>query len=369
MEPFKNLFNKVVAEKIAHAIKRHYPDFNKSSFLKNIEAELAPLELKGRVVFLAEKLHHHLPENPQTTIPFLVGAVKKDESDKVGLEGFALWPLTHFISVYGLDHFDLSMNALKEMTKAFTGEFAVRAFFIAHEKKALKYFKDCLSDENEHVRRWASEGSRPLLPWGQKLEAFVVDPELTWTILEKLKNDPSEYVRKSVANHINDHSKNHPDYVIEKLLVWHHSKNKTPELTWVIKHASRSLIKKGYKKAFLLHGVEESKVKVLEQKILTKKIKMGESLKVQVTLQNMTKKSAQIILDHEIHLLKANGKHSIKVFKGKKINLSGNETINLEMNIPFKVVTTRVYYSGEHHWNSKINGVSEKAISFALKVS
>jgi hypothetical protein len=204
------------------------------------------------------------------------------------------------------------------------------------------------------------------LPWGQKLHRFALNPKTTWELLDKLKNDPSEYVRKSVANHINDHSKNHPDFVIEKLLKWHQKKIKTDELIWLIKHASRSLVKKGFKKAFVLHGVEDDNVKLIGQKILNKKVKIGESLIVEVTLKNYSNKSSKVIIDHEIHLLKANGSHNVKVFKGKKITFKPKEKQIIEMKVPLKLVTTRVYYSGEHFWNVKINGASGKPLPFTL---
>lgn len=369
MEPFKNLFNQKSAELIADAIKRNHSSFDKKAFLKNIDKELSPLELKERVHFLAEKLYAFLPKDVETSIPLLIGALKQDAHDVKGVSGMTVWPLTHYISLYGLDHFDLSLNALKEMTKQFTSEFAIRPFFIKDQKRVLNQFSEWIDDESEHVRRWVSEGSRPLLPWGMKLNDVARDPDLTWMFLEKLKNDPSAYVRKSVANHINDHSKNHPDYVIEKLLGWHKSKNKTVEMSWIIKHASRTLIKKGHKRAFLLHGVKTSKIKVVEQKILTKKITLGESLKVSVTLVNETSTKTQVIIDHEIHFLKANGKHSVKVFKGKKIVLNSGERQKLELSIPLKAVTTRVYYAGKQCWNVLVNGVSEKDIPFKLIIS
>lgn len=362
MEPFKNLINVEVLNLIGLGIKKHYAKFDQTSFLKGADKELASLELKERVAFIAKKLHDHLPTDPKISIPLLVKSLDS------GIGGFSAWPLTHFVATYGLDHFELSMNALKEMTKIFTSEFAVRPFFIKDEKRTLKFFNEMIKDKNEHVRRWASEGSRPLLPWGQKLHGFVSNPELTWGILEKLKDDPSEYVRKSVANHINDHSKNHPEEVIEKLLVWHKDKKKSPERDWVIRHASRSLIKKGFKKAFLLHGVEAASIKISEHKILTKKVKIGESLKVRVSFQNLSKKSSQFIIDHEIHLLKANNKHLIKVFKGKKMTVPAGVVVKLDLSIAIKPVTTRVYYSGIHHWNIKINGESSKHSSFELIV-
>lgn len=368
MEPFKNLFNKEVVARIGRALKKQWPLFNYASFIKNSERELLPLELKERVAFITARLKSHLPDDPNVSIALLVATLKQVDKNDEGLEHFAVWPLTHYVALYGLEHFDLSLNALLQMTKVFTSEFAVRPFFVKDELRTLKFMKACARHENEHVRRWASEGSRPLLPWGQKLHSFVSNPNASWEILEQLKNDPSEYVRKSVANHLNDHSKNHPDFVIEKLMIWHRQKDKTAQLEWVIKHASRSLIKKGHKKAFLFHGVESAKIKMHHQKILTKKIKLGEVLKVEVTLENLSKKSAKIILDHELHLLKANGSHGIKVFKGKKISLEAGEKSKVEMTIPLKAVSTRVYYSGKQYWNIKINGESAPPLTFDLVV-
>lgn len=366
MEPFKNLFNKKIAFRISTAIKKHWIDFDNDEFLKDIDENLLPLELKERVNLITLRLHLYLPQNKSQAISILVKTLKHSEHNPLGLHHFEVWPLTHYIALYGLDHFDQSMDALKEMTKVFTSEFAVRPFFIKDESRTLKYMKNCLLDENEHVRRWATEGSRPLLPWGQKLHRFALNPNATWGILEKLKNDSSLYVRKSIANHINDHSKNHPDFVIEKLLKWHHQKNKTDELTWIIKHASRSLIKKGFKKAFLLHGVEDDNVKLVRQKILNRKVKIGESLTIEVMLENYSSKSSLVIMDNEIHFLRANGEHKIKVFKGKKLFFKPKEKQIIEMKIPLKLVTTRVYYSGEHFWNIKINGMSSKPTSFYL---
>ncbi len=368
MEPFKNMINENVAKQMAMAIVRNYPEFDKKAFLKNIAQELAPLELKDRVVFIAIKLNKFLPENLKKALPIVKGAIKQNEKDNIGVSGFATWPLTEYVSRFGLPEFDLSMNVLKEMTKVFTAEFAVRNFFLSDEKRTLKHFNLWVEDKNEHVRRLVSEGSRPLLPWGQKLPSFVKDPHATWELLEILKNDESEYVRKSVANHLNDHSKNHPDLVVKKLLEWQKSKDFSKDLDWVIRHASRTLIKKGHPKAFLLHGVEAGKVEVLSQKIITKKVELGKVLQVEVEFKNKSSKKLKIILDHEVHLLRANNKHNIKCFKGKSIELLPSEKKKLSFNIPLKPVTTRTYYSGKHFWNIKVNGISEDKLSFTLNV-
>ncbi len=373
MEPFKNQFNVKTAQKISKAILRSYSHFDTVSFLKGMEKGLAPLELKSRVAFLAERMHQHLPIEMKKILPILVKALKSNEKDKIGLLHFEVWPLAHFVSVYGLDEFDQSMDALKEMTKVFTSEFAVRAFFIKDHTRTLDIFNKWAMDENEHVRRLVSEGSRPLLPWGQKLIMFAENPKLTWNILEKLKLDESDYVRKSVANHINDHSKNHPDFVIDKLVNWSKGLNKnknkiqSENIQWIIKHASRTLIKKGHPKAFVLHGVNQSVIKLLKSEIKNSKIFLGQSLKVVISIKNASKKSALVIIDHDMHLLKLNKSHSIKVFKGKKVSLNPQEIKEIEFAIPLKKVTTRVYYEGIQYWNCKINGVGQKPHSFTLK--
>lgn len=368
MEPFKNWINPQVARQMTLAISRQYPDFDQKKFLKNLERDLAPLELKKRVLLMASRLKECLPDDLKQSLLILRGAIKQNEKDGVGLSGFAVWPLTEYVSLYGQAEFDLSMDVLKAMTKVFTSEFAVRSFFLADEKKTLKHFKKWVHDENEHVRRLVSEGSRPLLPWGQKLPSFVKDPMITWELLEILKHDESEYVRKSVANHLNDHSKNHPDLIVEKLSSWKKQHGANKKIEWIIRHASRTLIKKGHAKAFGLHGVGAGKVRVLSQKILSKKVQLGEMLKVEVELKNCGKKIMKIILDHDVHLLRANGKHNVKCFKGKTLDLLPMETKKILFNIPLKPVTTRTYYNGKHYWNVKLNGVSEDKMPFILKL-
>ena len=368
MEPFKNLINEKIALQTAKAIVRNYPEFNQKKFLKGIGKSLDVLELKDRVIFMANRLNEFLPLELKKSLKILKGAIKQNDKDEVGLSGFGVWTLTEYVARYGFDEFDLSMKALKEMTKVFTSEWAIRSFLIHDEARTTKFFESWVNDENEHVRRLVSEGSRPLLPWGQKLHKFVIDPMVTWIFLDQLKNDESLYVRKSVANHLNDHSKNHPDLVVKKLLKWKKEYPTDKNIDWVIRHASRSLIKKGHPKAFLLHGVESSLIKVLTQKVLTKHILLGQILQVEVEIKNPHKKKLKIILDHELHLLKSNDSYNVKCFKGKIIELSPLEQKKMTFNIPIRRVTTRTYYSGVHFWNIKVNGKSEEKLIFTLRV-
>lgn len=368
MEPFKNQISLAVAEQTASAIARNYPSFPREQFLKNLEKELRPLELKQRVSVISRRLDETLTKDLKKNLKYLVGALKQNEKDEIGLSGFAVWPLTDYVSTYGHDEFDSSLSALKAMTKLFTSEWGIRSFILADQKRVIKTLEVWVEDDCEHVRRLVSEGSRPLLPWGQKIPSFVKDPKATWHLLEKLKHDESEYVRKSVANHLNDHSKNHAEFVTDKLLKWKKENKESKKLDWIIRHASRTLIKKGHAKAFLLHDVDTSHIVVSDQKILSKKISLGESLNVEVTLVNNSCKTQKLILDHEVHLLKANQKHNIKCFKGIKLELTGRETKKLKLKLPLKAVTTRTYYAGKHFWNCKLNGISYERLSFHLQV-
>lgn len=359
MEPFKNMISLSVAEQIARAIRKNYKEFNSKKFLAGLESELKPLELKQRVEVIARRLHENLSDDLDFNLEVIEGVS--------GLSGFTVWPLTHYVAVYGLDSFDRSLDCLKELTKVFTSEFAIRPFIIADEKRVMKKLKEWVHDESEHVRRLVSEGTRPLLPWGQKLIQYVADPARTWPLLRILCDDSSLYVRKSVANHLNDHSKNHPDFVLTKLLELKNARKCTKEHAWIISHASRTLIKKGHPGAFLLHDIEASHIKLHAQKVHTKKVSLGEALSVEVTVENTSGEKQRFILDHEVHLLKANAKHNIKCFKGLKSTLLPFEKKTLTLKVPLKPVTTRTYYSGQHFWNCKLNGVSFKKLAFTLE--
>jgi 3-methyladenine DNA glycosylase AlkC len=330
---------------------------------------LEPLELKQRVLFISARLHRVLPADVRKSFPVLVGALKQDEQDRVGLSGFVVWPLTRYVREHGLNHFDVSMRSLHAMTQVFTAEFDIRPFLLHHEVQTLQTLKRWTQDPSEHVRRLVSEGTRPLLPWGERLSRFVEAPSRTWPLLEALRDDPSMYVRKSVANHINDHSKHHGDWVVAQLTQWRGAgKSVSSELEWIIRHATRTLVKRGHPGALKLHGVAGSGVKVVSAKVRTRRVMVGEALAVQVVLKNTSKKPAATIVDHEVRFLKANGMHSPKVFKGKKLVVDPGATVAIEMKIPIRAVTVRAYYPGVQYWVSVVNGVRSPEERFVLEI-
>jgi 3-methyladenine DNA glycosylase AlkC len=368
MEPFKNVFNLKSVSSIAEAIRRGYPEFDAPEFLHGIVAELKPLELKERVRAIATRLAKHLPKEPKKAFPILVRALKKGESDSVGVDGFLVWPFTEYVARHGLEDYDASMAALKEMTKVFTAEWAIRPFLAHHEKKTLALLERWSKDPHEHVRRLVSEGSRPLLPWGERVRAFVEDPAKTWPLLERLRKDPSEYVRRSVANHVNDHAKHHPKFVIERVAKWAAEEPATKESRKLVHHSLRTLIKRADPAALKLIGISAKGIEIEKFHVKTRKLALGEEGLATLTVRNTTRKAMPVVVDHEVKLLGSRGQYRTKVFKGRKFNLPAGERATLELRLKLKVVTVRQYYSGEQFWCVLVNGQRSTACGFRVVV-
>ena len=375
MEPFKNLINEKTAKGILLILNENGIEINKKRFLDTCSRELHALELKARVIFIADLLHSEF-EKKKLSYNKIGSALEKaflqEQAKPTGyISGFQAWPVLEYVAKYGIHELEISQQILKAATVVFTSEFAVRPFLKHYEKEMLDFMLQCSQDQNEHIRRLASEGTRPLLPWGMKLESFVTSPQKTLPILENLKADESLYVRKSVANHLNDHTKHNPELVLKCLRKW--KKEFTPkhsrhaEVTWIIKHALRTLIKKNHPEAFELIGIKTSKIDLLSATIKKSKIKLGQSLEVEVVLKNRENNEVNFVLDHDLHLLKQNGTHNIKCFKGVKGSLAKGETKKFHLKIPIKAVTTRKYYSGKHLWCVKINGKLGEPLVFHLE--
>ncbi|MBX3041844.1 MAG: DNA alkylation repair protein [Bdellovibrionaceae bacterium] len=369
MEPFKNLYSFENSKKISKALKRAWPDFPSAFFLKDLENQLSPLELKGRMNLLSERLSQVLPQDFPTKVDILIRALAESDEDRIGLSGFLVWPLSSLVAREGLEHFELSMNALKEMTKRFTAEFDIRPFLETHERASLRLLKSWAKDPDPHVRRLVSEGTRPLLPWGSRLSLFQQDPDKTASLLEVLKKDESEYVRKSVANHLNDHSKTHPEWVLERLQTWQEKDPDHTGLQWIIRHASRTLVKTGHPQALKLHGFSSgAKLKVGPVHLSPKNLRVGEALNFTVQISNPTNQKVSVLVDYVIHHRKANGQLTPKVFKGRKKVLAPKESWVFEGTHKVRKVTTRTYFAGEHLFSLQINGRPGQPQAFRLKL-
>ncbi|MES2744228.1 MAG: DNA alkylation repair protein [Bdellovibrionota bacterium] len=364
MSAFKLSIGPEHLRRVGKAILSVYPQFSLKSFVA-VQKDLEPLELKARVQRVRSALRDLLPKDYERAVAILLHSVK-DET----IRGFDLWPYTDFVQTYGLDQVKFSLDALSVFTRLFTSEFAVRPFLIQSPKETLAYLLQCAASEDVHLRRWACEGSRPRLPWGERLSELVKDPSPTRPILNALKFDPELYVRKSVANHLNDIAKDHPDYVIKVLRSWQKEAETTEEkarLLWITKHSLRSLIKAGHAGALTAIGVNTAaKVKVTGFKLSEKILELGERMDFSIELTSESSKKQKIVLDYAIHYQKANGKMSPKVFKWKTFDLGPGEKVRLTKSHVLKAVTTRVHYEGAHVLAIHLNGVPIKTAKWNL---
>lgn len=358
---FKNFINPQVIIRIGEAFQEVYPDFNVKRFEK-LKSHIAPLELKARVLLLRDGLGAELPESYPEAIKIIQQVIQNGK-----LSGFQLWPISEYISEFGLEHFQLSFAAMIDLTKVFTSEFAIRPFLLKDPQQCLKLLGPLRNHKNVHVRRWLSEGTRPILPWGGKIPAFLKDPNLTLPILEELKYDGELYVRKSVANHLNDISKNHPDLVVKLLKRWNKeaSAEQAEKIQWITRHALRVLIKKAHPGALKLMGAGgECELAFHGLKLKKKSYRTGELLEFEFRLTSTAKKTQKLIVDYVIDFVKASGKHSPKVFKLKTLELAPKETITLSKKHPLRKITTMTFFRGEHGLSIQINGKIFKKASW-----
>lgn len=364
-DAFKHWFNKALVFRISQSLQKAYPTFDGKNFNK-VAVKLEQLEMKPRVHLIRDAIFSELPKDYRKALVILLKSVEIGK-----LKGFELWPYTEFIQQHGLNHVDESLAALYFLTEKFTGEFAVRPFIIQHPQKTFAKLKKWASDDNEHVRRWVSEGSRPRLPWGVKLQASIVDPTSGLEILERIKFDDSLYVRKSIANHLNDIAKDHPDLVITTLKAWRKNvKTKDQaKLMWIEKQALRTLVKQGYQPALAVLGFgEKAELKIAQLKLNKKKFTEKDILSFELEFISKSSKPQKLAVDYIIHFQKANNKLSPKVFKLKILTLKPQEKIVVKKNHALKAVTTRRHYPDRHRLEIQINGKVLAAIDWELQL-
>ncbi|PAJ75414.1 hypothetical protein CJF42_05435 [Pseudoalteromonas sp. NBT06-2] len=364
----KNNLSEHAVNRIAHALSKSISDFDTQLFQTQALSGLLSLELKERVIHIINVMHTFLPLDFKETAKILL-LVKNnwdygDSNDSYS--SFAAWPIIDYVSIFGIEYKKESLELLKQLTGLFSSEFAIRAFIVKYPDYCLLKFKDWIYDKDEHVRRLVSEGTRPRLPWGMQIKAFILDPSSNLPLLTKLKSDPSLYVRRSVANHLNDIAKDNPDIVINLCKQWQKNKMNKQE-QWVIKHATRSLVKAGHKDVFTLLGyTTDPKIKIEKFNLTCDKIKQGGQLHFDLLLHSTSRNKQNIVIDYAIHFVKANGKTKPKVFKLKTFKIDINANIELSKKHSFKAISTRKYYIGAHKLEILVNGQSIETKSFDL---
>ncbi len=361
---FKDYFDVALAQRMAAMITAVHPQFPADAFVNQIAPQLDGLEMKERSTIFVQALHDHLPEGFANAWPILEAALEAE--DGVPNDGWHHWPIAQFIETFGLEDFDVGVRAMREITKRHTAEFAIRPFLIHHQDKMLAILHTWTEDENPHVRRLVSEGTRPRLPWAGRLYQFIEDPSPTLALLEKLKDDPSEYVRRSVSNHLNDIAKDHPQLVIETCRRWW--QDGSSERRWIVQRALRTLVKDGDPNALAVLGYGPPQVTLTDFTVAPDPLRLGEKLNLAFTLQSTAVTEQKLMIDFVIHFVKANGQTSGKVFKLKTAVLAPNQSLTLEKSHPIKPITTRKYYPGTHRVEIQINGQRIGERSFELIV-
>lgn len=351
---FKHWIDVALLRRMATALSSAHRGFEARSFLE-LADHLEPLELKQRVCLVREGLRARLPIEFPSAVAILLGSLKHKN-----LTGFDLWPYTEFVQTYGLEHFDESMNALRELTKLFTAEFAVRPFLRLYPERTLLRLSEWANDKDIHVRRLVSEGTRPRLPWGERLGHFIKNPALTLVLLEQLKHDPELYVRKSVANHLNDIAKDHPELVVKTLKRWLARSTDADQLKriqWIRGRSLRTLIKQGHPGALGLMGFRtDAKIRLKGLTLNKKKYRIRETLEFQFELVSRSRKEQKLVVDYVIHHVRGNKGRTPKVFKLKNVTLMPGESLRITKKHSLKPITTRRYYSGKHLLEIQVNG-------------
>lgn len=355
----KDEYNKIFVKGLAQNIAKYDNKFDSTSFIENIiNKNWEKKELKERMRFITETINAYL-KHPY---PNQIKILSKVVSCYSGLQGM-LFP--DFVQVYGLNDYKISINALELFTQHSTAEFAIRPFIEKYPNKTMNQMLEWSKHKNEHLRRLASEGCRPKLPWASPLREFINNPTPCLPILENLKADESLYVKKSVANHLNDISKNHPKLVLDTAKKWH---GKNLHTDWIIKHALRTLLKKGDKNALSIFGLNDSKnLEINSLNVSKSNLSIGEFLFFEFDVINQSPKQRAIRLEYKIDYVKANGRTSGKVFQISEFTLSANTSKQFKRKQWFKQLSTRVHHPGKHKITIIVNGEKKDNITLDLK--
>lgn len=377
-EAFKNQLNTdiiaAMAQHLGKAASERQDPFNALQFQQLATDGLEALELKQRVVHIRTALQATLPGRFEQAADLIEAALTPLstsstpwdlKSSASGISGWAIWPLTDYVAAVGLDHPQRALQALHALTQRSTSEFALRPFLQRHPELTLQTLARWAHDDSEHVRRLVSEGTRPRLPWGLRLQAFVVDPSPCLPLLDVLYSDPSEYVRRSVANHLNDISKDHADLAVTIGRSW--LADGTDNTRRLVRHALRSLVKDGHAGALELLGfVDNEHIRSSALTLECSSIAAGGSLRFRAEICNDGSENVLLCIDYAIHHRKANGSLTPKVFKLTTARLAPGARLQLDKQHSFRLITTRRYYAGEHGIELLVNGRSMGHAVFEL---
>lgn len=366
----ERLFNPLKIKKIATEIKSVYPEFQQQCFEKETCAMLHELELKARIYHIRDMLGKYLPKEFESAVKILLDALPQalDPSKQDNDFGdFMYATYSEFVALYGCrrETLAISLQALREITKRFSVELAIRDFMNAYPEETLAMLDTCVLSDNYHERRLVSESLRPKLPWAKRLN---LDYRIPLSRLDQLFSDKTRYVTRSVANHLNDIAKIDALLVIETLKKWKASGKQNPkEMAYIINHALRTLVKEGHEEALALLGYARTpNIRVKHFTVQTKEVQIGEALIFELMIE--AKEDTKVMLDYRVYFRTKAGHYSPKVYKFKKIALKKEQSLTLHKRHLFKAnMTTRKLYEGKHKIEIQLNGVNYEERLFVLK--
>lgn len=344
---------------LADAIHDVYPRFDRTTFMDRVfQPEWASMELKDRMHRVTRAMAEILSLGFGDALPILKAVAPE-------IQGFDGMVFPDYVEMYGQEDWDTALPSLAYFTCFASAEFAIRPYLDQDPERTLPYLLAWAEDRDPQVRRLASEGCRPRLPWAMSLPKFKADPRPILPILEKLKDDEAETVRRSVANNLNDISKDHPEITLEICTAW---KGYSEQTDWIVKHACRSLLKAGDRQALALFGFGDSQNLSVENLTLDKDtVVLGEDLSFTFSLIVGGEKPHNIRLEYGLDFAKARGRRSRKIFKiSEKTYLPGSHSLRRKHAVV--ALSTRKHYPGHHELSIITNGEIKALVSFELLV-
>ncbi len=368
-EAWKDSYDASIVNWVAEGLARVLPTLDVERFVAACLAGFDELELMARAQRIADLMTGELPEDPRVAIPLVSAAMGPIEADLPGITPFRLMPHSMVIGALGPGAaFEESMPALRALTLRFTAEFAVRPFLVAEPERTVAQLHAWAADPDERVRRLVSEGTRTRLPWAARLPAFIADPSPVVALLDRLCDDDSALVRRSVANNLNDLSKDHPGLAVTVAERWWALGG--PRRQWVARHGLRTLVKRGDPAALAVLGIAAGEHLTLgSASIHPAEVAIGGRVRIEVEVAD-TRTSGpaeSVAVDLVVHFVKANGATSAKVFKGGVRALGPGESGSFGRTVSLAVHTTRTPYPGWHPVEAQVNGTRTPIGGFAVR--
>ncbi len=324
------------------------------------------LEILDRVTVFAQGLRERLGGEYAGVMGGIVEKLGPELAEGEGYfnHAFHLWPVSRFIELYGLDKPEVSLDAIEELTRAFTGEWAVRPYLERYPELTMSRVHEWADSNSHNVRRLASEGIRPRLPWAKVHTPFVADPSPIIPILDRLYDDESLFVRKSVANNLKDIGRTHPELALATATRW--ADSGAPHAEWVVERGLRGLIKQGHGEALELAGFSSPTAITMTRPEFPHAVGIGEKATLSASLTNTADVAVNVLAEYRLHFLKKNGTRKPSVFRLGKYTLEPGETRVVTKTHPFRVTSTRIYYPGTQALSLVINGREGELVEFEL---